>query len=73
MGAACSDNRTTIEKQIDDFLLMLKKMPDLTKYKHSKTNVATFTKSWASPIFGGCVLNAVGTRTKPKSRKNSLE
>ena len=52
---------------------MLKKMPDLSKYRHSKANALTFTKAWANPCFGGSVLNAVGTKTKPKSRKNQLQ
>ena len=73
MGGACSDNRTTIEKQVDDFLTMLKRTPDTRKYLHNKTNALTFAKAWASPVFGGSVLLPVGQLKKKRTRTNQLQ
>lgn len=45
-GCCCSDGRTTIEKQIHEFLLLLRMMPNMTKYKKNASNVTTFTTAW---------------------------
>ena len=71
MGSACSDNRTAIEKQVDEFLYMLRNQPDLKKYRGSKTNNATFVKAWGSAQFGGNVFSALGARYEPKDKKGS--
>ena len=73
MGSACSDNRTTIEKQVDEFLRMLSKQPDLSRYLQNQDRRTTFQKAWNSPVFGGSVLKPVGTLKKKNSRPNSLE
>jgi len=75
MGSACgcSDNRTVIEKQIAETILMLKKMPNLTRYKHSKTNVLNVTKAWRSLQFGGSVFTPLGAIKKKRSRNNTLQ
>jgi len=71
-SACCNDNRTAVEKQIQEFLWMIKRMPTLTKYMASKTNSLTYTKSWASTVFGGSVLNPLGARMKKRTRTNPL-
>jgi hypothetical protein len=70
MGATCSDNRTTVEKQVDEFIAMLKNCPDLSKYAGDKQRQQTFLNSWKSKIFGGSIFDPVGTPNKPKSRPN---
>lgn len=73
MGSACSDNRTVIEKQIAETILMLKKMPNLTRYQHSKANSLNVGKAWASPQFGGSIFTPLGAVKKGRTRKNTLE
>jgi len=64
MGQACRDNRTSIEKQIDQFRLMMYKYPSLNRYLYNKTHVATFAKAWSSGQFGGNVFKPLGSYTK---------
>lgn len=66
MGAACTDNRTSIEKQIDDFRLMLTKPPNLKRYLYNKTHVATYTSAMANGQFGGNIFKPLGSYTKNK-------
>ena len=82
MGAACTDNRTSREKQVDDFKKMLSLPPNLTKYTYSKNNTAVFTKAWANPLFGGNVFKPLGAMKKnakgilvatKRTRTNQLE
>lgn len=74
MGGACSDNRTSVEKNIDDFLRMIKRMPNMKQYAYSKTNTANFTRAWLSRSFGGSVLSPLGGGLKGKKTKyNNLE
>ena len=68
MGSACSDNRTDIEKQVADFIAMLNKMPNVTRYAANKTNVATFTNAWASGQFGGNIFGALGSKIETKKK-----
>ena len=64
MGQACTDNRTSREKQVDDFRKMLTLPPNLLKYQHSKNNTTVFTKAWANPQFGGNVFKPLGAMKK---------
>lgn len=64
MGQACRDNRTSIEKQIDQFRLTLYKFPNLKRYLYNKTHVATFTKAWGNSQFGGNVFKPLGAYVK---------
>ena len=73
MGGACSDNRTSVEKQIQEFLLMLRRMPNLKRYMHGKERSVNFTKAWANPVFGGSVLQPLGVFKKKRTRTNTLE
>jgi len=75
MGNACGcgDNRTAIEKQIDQTLLMLKRPPNLTKYALSKERNLCYTKAWNSVYFGGSVTNPLGAVAKKRNRKNPTE
>ena len=69
MGNACSDNRTIIEKQVDDFVYMLRQMPQVTKYTANASNVATFTTAWSSAQFGGTIFGALGSKIESKVKK----
>lgn len=82
MGQACTDSRTSIEKQIDEFRITMSKFPSMKRYAYNKTHIATFTKAWANGQFGGNVFKPLGTYTKNKkgvlvaskrSRTNVLE
>jgi hypothetical protein len=73
MGAACSDNRTTIEKQVDEFLRTLRTRPDTSRYAFSKERQLEFNKGWTSIAFGGSVLSPTGIYGGKRNRKNSLE
>ena len=64
MGAACTDNRTSREKKVDDFKKMMALPPNLTKYSHNKNNITAFTKAWANPQFGGSVYKPLGAMKK---------
>lgn len=64
MGQACQDNRTTIEKHMDSFLVMMRKQPNLKRYLYNKTHSATYLRAWASPQFGGNVFKALGSYKK---------
>jgi len=70
MGASCSDNRTSIQKQVDDFLRMLKVSPKVLGYSKNKKNTLTFSKAWSNPVFGGSVLSPLGQLKKLRSRPN---
>lgn len=72
MGACCS-NQTAIEKQISSFLIMLRRMPNMSNYGQSKERQTTFTRAWASANFGGSVMNPVGAPLKKRNRRNPLE
>ena len=75
MGNACGcgDNRTTIEKQVDSTLYMLRRSPDLRRYGLSKERTDTFVRAWANSQFGGSVLNPLGAYGKRRNRRNPLE
>lgn len=72
-SCGCGDNRTTIEKQVDSTLYMLRRSPDLRRYGLSKERNYTFTSAWSSSIFGGSVMNPVGAYGKRRTRRNPLE
>ena len=72
MGAACSDNRTTIEKQVDEFIRLLRVKPDTSRFNFSKERQLEFNKGWASTVFGGSVFNPTGIYAGKRNRKNSL-
>ena len=72
MGAACSDNRTTIEKQVDEFIRTLRVKPDTSRFAFSKERQFEFNKGWCSTVFGGSVFNPTGTYGGKRNRKNSL-
>ena len=48
-GCCCADGRTNIEKQVHEFLLLLRMTPNMTKYRKNATNVLTFTNAWYNP------------------------
>lgn len=75
MGNACgcADNRTSIEKQVDSTLFMLRRCPDLRRYGLSKERTSTFTYAWGNSQFGGSVLAPLGAYGKRRSRTNPLE
>ena len=64
MGQACTDNRTTIEKQMDSFLKMMRTTPNLKRYTYNKTHQATYLRAWANPQFGGNVFKPLGSIKK---------
>ena len=68
MGSACSDNRTIVEIQVDDFIYMLRNLPDLKRYSGNKTNQLTLTNAWASGQFGGSIYNALGAKYERKDK-----
>ena len=69
MGSACcTDNRTIVEKQVDDFIYMLRYKPDLTKYAGNTTNQLTLTNAWASGQFGGNIYTALGAKYERKDK-----
>ena len=69
----CGDSKTSTEKQIDLFLKMIKSMPSMRRYPYNKTNVANFTRAWASRQFGGNVLSDLGAPKARKNKKTPLE
>jgi len=69
----CADIRTPAEKQVQDFIKTLKSKPETKKFNYSKTNVATFTKSYASKNFGGSVFQPIGQLKEKRTKKNPLE
>lgn len=73
MGAACSDNRTTIEKQVDEFIRTLRVKPNTASYAASKERQLNFAKGYASTVFGGSVFGPTGVYGGKRNRKNSLE
>lgn len=73
MGQACRDNRTSIEKQIDQFRLMLYKFPNLKRYLYNKTHTATYTKAWSSGQFGGNVFKPLGSVVEYKKGERTLK
>lgn len=73
MGQACRDNRTSIEKQIDQFRIMLYKFPNLKRYLYNKTHVTTFTKAWSSGQFGGNVYKPLGSIVEYKKGEKTLK
>ena len=66
MGPICTDSRTAIEKQIDEFDKMFSKMPSLTRYTYNKMHCMTFTKAWSNGQFGGNVYKPLGSYTQNK-------
>jgi len=72
-SCGCGDNRTTIEKQVDSTLYMLRRSPDLRRYGLSKERNYTFTSAWSSSIFGGSVMYPLGAYGKRRTRRNPLE
>lgn len=72
MGAACSDNRTTIEKQVDEFIRTLRVKPNTIGYGFSKERQLNFNKGWISTVFGGSIFNPTGVYGGKRNRKNSL-
>lgn len=73
MGASCSDNRTDVQRQIDEFLALLRSAPKFNQYQGNQESAAHTTKGWGSSVFGGSVLNPVGSLKKKRSRPNQLE
>ena len=74
MGSACcSDNRTTIEKQVDEFICMLNVKPDTSRYAFTTTRQTQLTKAWANGIFGGTCFNPLGIYKGKRNRTNSLK
>lgn len=63
MGAACTDSRTSIEKQIDEFRVMMNRAPNLKRYAYNKTHLTTFTRAMANGQFGGSVFRPLGSYT----------
>ena len=72
MGAACSDNRTTNEKFVDEFIKTLRLKPDTSRFAFSKERQLEFNKGWTSTCFGGSVFNPTGIYGGKRNRKNSL-
>ena len=72
MGAACSDNRTTNEKFVDEFIKTLRTKPDTSRFAFSKERQLEFNKGWTSTCFGGSVFNPTGIYGGKRNRKNSL-
>jgi hypothetical protein len=57
----CCDAKSSVEKQIIEFLNMLKSCPSLYNYASEPTKVLNFSRAWGNSCFGGSVLNSVGT------------
>ena len=53
--------------------MMIKRSPNLLKYKHTKEKQLTLARAWGSNVFGGSVLNPLGALKKKRTRKNPLE
>jgi hypothetical protein len=70
--ACCSDQRTAIEKQIAEFLLMINRVPNLINYRHTKEKQLTLARAYTSVYFGGSVLLPLGAVKKYRTRKNPL-
>lgn len=61
-----------IQKDKNDFLAMIRTMPNLKNYTGNAKRVTNFTKAWVHPVFGGSVLNPVGKLGGKRTRYNVL-
>ena len=57
----CCDAKSSVEKQVLEFLSMLRSCPSLYNYGFDTTKLVNFSKAWSNSCFGGSVLNSVGT------------
>ena len=73
MGNMCADTRTAEQKEKDEFLWMINKMPTVSNYSKNKSRILNISKAWASPYFGGSVLKPLGAINKKRTRNNGLE
>ena len=51
---------------------MIKSKPVTTPFMKEKSNIAVFTKSWMSTVYGGTVINPLGERGKRRTKTNPL-
>ena len=60
-------------KDQNDFIAALAVPPNLKNYAGDAKRTATFTKAWASAVFGGKVLNPLGDSKGKRTRYNVLD
>ena len=62
-----------IDKEKNDFLKMLKTVPNMKDYNADAERVTNFRKAWASGIYGGSVLGPLGVYKGKRTRYNVLD